>query len=354
LLFLALPPLFLFVLSYWQVGEREVQTRAAAAPSTGRFVRAADVDLFVQEAGPESGPPVLFIHAAGGWSETWRRAMTAVAAKGFRAIAVDLPPLGYSERPAGADYRTEVQAKRLVGLLDALHISCLDLVGHSFGSRPTVELAMLVPERIRALVLVSAALVVSSETATQSDGPWLLRALLEMRPLREAAIGLTLSNPRFTKWIFARFVADTAVASDALVGIYSRPLALEGTTRALGEWLPFFLTIRDASLSADRASYGKLTMPILLVWGDRDTTTPLARGQYLRTLLSGSGLVVMKGIGHMPPQENPDEFNAILLQFLAQPGNPAIPRKEQERRAAGVCRGDRDLPADDRQAARLS
>jgi pimeloyl-ACP methyl ester carboxylesterase len=263
---------------------------------------------------------VLFIHAAGGWSETWRHAMTAAAERGFHAIAADLPPLGYSERPVGGDYRTQTQARRLIALLDALGVSRVTLVGHSFGSRTTVEVALLATERVRALTLVSAALVVAPEGAPKSEPSPLLRDLLERPRLREAAIGLTLSNPSCTRWIFERFVADPAVATDEVARVYARPLAVTGTTRALGEWLKYFLTVPDTSLGSDRASYARLRMPTLLVWGERDTTTPLPRGEYLKTLIPGSQLVVMKEIGHMAPQESPAAFDAILLDFLARFG----------------------------------
>ena len=58
---------------------RESQTPASAAPQTGRFVRAADIDMFVQEAGPPDGIPVVLIHGTGAWSEIWRAALSTRA-----------------------------------------------------------------------------------------------------------------------------------------------------------------------------------------------------------------------------------------------------------------------------------
>ena len=70
----------------WQASARETETRQAAAPANGRFVRAADVDIFIQEEGPAGAPVVVFMHGMGAWSQIWRPTMTAVAGAGFRAV----------------------------------------------------------------------------------------------------------------------------------------------------------------------------------------------------------------------------------------------------------------------------
>ena len=103
----------------WQADLRENQVAGEAAPRAGRFVKAHDVDLFVQEAGDSSRAAVVFVHGTGAWSETWQPAMKAVADAGFRAIALDLPPFGYSQRPDPKHYGKEDQGRRIVGLLEA-------------------------------------------------------------------------------------------------------------------------------------------------------------------------------------------------------------------------------------------
>ena len=56
----------------WQAHARERSSRTHAAPTSGRFVRAADVEIFVQEVGRPDAPVVLFVHGMGAWSELWR------------------------------------------------------------------------------------------------------------------------------------------------------------------------------------------------------------------------------------------------------------------------------------------
>src|SRR5688572_10602462 len=96
-----------------QASLRETKTRQEAAPSTGRFVQAGDVELFIQEMGPQDGQTILFIHGTAAWSELWHETMTPLAEAGYRCIAIDIPPFGYSERPATPSYGNADQARRL-------------------------------------------------------------------------------------------------------------------------------------------------------------------------------------------------------------------------------------------------
>ncbi len=82
---------------------RERAVASESAPS-GRLVTAGDVRIFLQEAGPPDGPPVVLVHGTGAWSETWRATLAALAAAGWHAVALDLPATSVtpSVRRAGA------------------------------------------------------------------------------------------------------------------------------------------------------------------------------------------------------------------------------------------------------------
>ena len=303
----------------WQAARRETQSAAAAAPRGGRFVRAADVDVFVQEAGPAEAQALVFVHGTGAWSETWRPTMNATSAAGFRAVAMDLPPFGYSQRPAAPRYGKRDQGRRIVGVLDALGIREAVLVGHSFGGGPTVEAALLAPGRVRALVLVDAALSIRSEAGAAPQPSPLLSGLLAVEPLRDAVVATFLSNPRFTRRLLQSFIADPAAATDERVAVYQRPLSVEGTTRAFGQWLPALLVPSEPFPSESPGSYATLGVPVSVIWGDRDTITPLAQGQRLASLVPGSRLVILAGVGHIPQIEAPEKFNEALLGVLGGP-----------------------------------
>ncbi|HZM45085.1 MAG TPA: alpha/beta hydrolase [Burkholderiales bacterium] len=298
----------------WQAAEREVVTAQDGAPGTGRYVTAGDVAMFVQEAGPTDGTPVVLVHGTGAWSETWRESLTTLARAGYRAIAIDLPPFGYSQRPAQPLYGKHEQGRRIVGALDALGISGAVLVGHSFGGGPTVEAALVAPERVQGLVLVDAALGILPEGGQYEPPSPLLRAVLGVEPLRDAVVATFLTNPRFTRNLLQAFIHDPARATDARVAIYRQPLAVKGSTKAIGEWLPALLAPAGPAASENPASYRKLGMPVLVIWGDRDTITPLAQGKRLAAITPGAELMVMAGVGHIPQIEDPAGFNELLLK----------------------------------------
>ena len=259
---------------WWRAHARETLNRADAAPKSGRFVRAADVEIFVQEIGSPTAPVVLFVHGMGAWSELWRETLAATAAAGFRAVAMDLPPFGYSARPAPGAYGRQDQARRILGVLDALGVRQATLVGHSFGGGPTMEAVLLAPQRVRALVLADAAIGLD---AAGSGGGGPAATLLGVRPLRNAIVSATATNPLLSRSLLARFVARPEAVTDARIRVLQAPLVLRGATDAFGDWLLDFLTSREVSLSATPAAYRGLAMPTLIIWGDLDTTTPPAQ-----------------------------------------------------------------------------
>jgi pimeloyl-ACP methyl ester carboxylesterase len=313
--------------------QRETRLRHDEAPSMGRFVKAADVELFVQETGPSHGPPVVFVHGTGAWSEIWRATMRALADSGYRAIALDMPPFGYSSRPANADYRDEAQARRILGALDSLRIERATLVGHSFGARPTMQATFMAPARVERLVLVDAALDLArgcedarmrdaecgmrSSMPPDTSAPLALRVVLGVPPLRDAVVASTLSNPRLTGWLLSKLVSNReAAVTPARVAMLQRPFVLQGWTRGLGEWLAPFATTRTSSMATDRSRYATLTMPTLVLWGARDSLTPMPQGEDIVRLIRGARWEVLPRAGHIPAIEDEPSFDAALLDFL--------------------------------------
>jgi pimeloyl-ACP methyl ester carboxylesterase len=320
--------------------QRETRLRHDEAPSMGRFVKAADVEMFVQEEGPSHGPPVVLVHGTGAWSEIWRGTMRALADSGYRAIALDMPPFGYSSRPANADYRDEAQARRILGVLDSLRIERATLVGHSFGARPTMQATFTAPARVERLVLVDAALdltrgcagedvrgcttaVRDSFARSDTSGPLALRVVLGVPALRDAIVAATLSNPRLTGRLLSKLVSNReAAVTPERVTMLQRPFVLQGWTRGLGEWLAPFVTTRTSSMATERARYATLSMPALVIWGARDSLTPMPQGQDIARLIRGARFEVLPRAGHIPAIEDERNFNAALLDFLG----PAAPR----------------------------
>jgi pimeloyl-ACP methyl ester carboxylesterase len=292
----------------------QTQGRRATAPATGQFVTAADTNLYVQRVGDRSSPTVVFIHGTGSWSESWRPSMEQVTGLGFQAISIDLPPFGYSVPPDSGDYTKPAQARRILAALDALGVGEAVFVGHSFGAGPLMEAVLLAPQRVRAVVLVDAALGLERAPA-QGSTP--LQSLLRLRWLSEPLAAAYLTNPVFTKFLLQSFITEKERATDAWVDLYRRPLYLQGTYEGVASWLPELFAGRGLAASDDPATFAKLSVPVTLIWGETDTITPLSQGQYIERLIPGSVLLRIPQAGHIPQIEEPTAFREALARALA-------------------------------------
>jgi pimeloyl-ACP methyl ester carboxylesterase len=265
--------------------------------------------VFVQEKGPPDGIPIVLFHGTAAWSELWWRTSDALAASGFRVIALDLPPFGFSDRPG--TYTRRDQAARINDVLGALKAAPAIIVGHSFGAGAATELVMRYPDRARALVLVDAALGL---TATPSHPP----AVLQPKWLREILVSLTITNPLATKWLLRSLIAKKERALPEYVEILQRPTSLRDSTSDIADWTYYFVGADREATSADRAAYARLKQPVAILWGDKDTVTPVDQARDLQTLIPQASLTLLPGLGHIPQIEDPALFNEALLKAVAK------------------------------------
>ena len=306
----------------WQANRREVKSVTEAAPSTGHFIKANDIEVFVQESGSISGESVVLVHGTGAWSEIWRETINVLSRAGYHTIAIDVPPFGYSEKPNGVlAYSRESQAKRIIGVLDAVGIKHATLVGHSVGARPTIEAALEIPNKVDKLVLVDPALGFQSNADDnphfeQNDPSWITRLFFGIKPLRNAILETYGTNPLSTKKLFSSFVSQKEAVTDARVKMLQQPLVAKNTTSGYGDWLAYLLVSKDTSLASDFGNFKKLTMPVFIIWGNKDSVTPLWQGKRLQKLIPHSKLTVIDDVGHIPYIENTEKFNSTLLENL--------------------------------------
>lgn len=260
------------------------------------------------------------MHGTGAWSEIWRETMQRLAERGYRAVAVDMPPFGFSERPAANDYTTATQGRRLADLLTRFDRG-VTLVGHSFGARATMECVMLAPQRIRSLVLVDAALGLHALDGRAlpdvDDPPGLVSRVLAIGPVRRPLVAGLLTNPMMTRVLLQQLLNRKEAATPAVIEMLQRPLAVAGSTTALGEWLQWFVHADRPPRSGRIASYRALNIPAVVIWGSTDSVTPLAQGRAVASLFPSAPLRVLDNTGHIPAIESPSAFNAALLEFLA-------------------------------------
>ncbi|MGB3407180.1 MAG: alpha/beta hydrolase [Jannaschia sp.] len=276
-------------------------------PDRGRLVETAMGSIYVEEAGPADGEVVLLLHGSIGWSRLWSETAAALAAEGYRAIAFDMPPMGWSERPADAEYDRTTQGQRILALVDAMGIRP-HLVAHSFGAGAGAEAALADPQAFASLVIVDGAIGLGTGP---SDPP----AWTDSRLLTELATTTVIMNPLLTGAGLRAFVHRKDSITDHWTGIVEGPFRRRNTPRRIAQWLPSLLTT-PAGPSTDPGRWATLDLPVGILWGAEDTVTPLEQGERLAALIPRARLIVMPDIGHIPQIEDPAAFQAALLSVL--------------------------------------
>lgn len=276
----------------------------------GRFITVNGLQTYMVERGPIDGTPVLLLHGVFGSTYTWRNQLDVLAAHGYRAIAFDRPGAGLTDKPANVNYSHASQADFIAALLDTLNIPAVVLVAHSSGANVLAHFALRHANRIDRLVIVDGAIV------GQSGPPSFIGRLMAFPPLsRWMQIGLRLffNQKRLANSLRSMY-ADPASATHETIAAYWRAFQTRG-------WDVGFIGItRDGTHNKLSDTQMKsITAPTLLLWGERDTWTPMAQGERLRSLLPNVvTFAVIPGAGHQPMEEAPKLFNEHLLAFLGQ------------------------------------
>lgn len=275
-----------------------------------RWVRVEGRWANVVAIGPQDGEPVVFVHGLGGRWQNWLENLPAVADAGYRAIAFDLPGFGCSAMPAEritiGGYGRWVDA-----LCSELGLGAAAWVGNSMGGFVAAELAIRVPERVRRLVLVSAAGI--SVEQQRSDK---VLALL----YRSEALATYLTGFAVARAAFAARRPRLRRAAMWFVAAHperlSAPLAYE---QIGGIGTPGFVPALDAlSDYPIRDRLPEIACPTLVVWGRRDLIVPVRDADVFDELIPDTRKVVWDDVGHVAMLEAPERFNPLLLDFLAE------------------------------------
>ena len=270
--------------------------------------------MFVQVRGEKNAPAVVFVHGTGAWSEIWSLSMDDVVKSGYRAVAIDLPPFGYSIPPPSGKYDKGSQAKRILAMLDGLQIKKAIFVAHSIGSAPLMEALLQRPDRVSQLILVCGALGLDSPPTDGSDNT--MQKILRQPVIAESLTSAVFTNPALTNKLVSSFVVEKDKLTPSWLAIYQQPLKLSGSYQSIAKWIPELIAGRGKWLSDNPEAYRKINFPVLLIWGQLDTITPLSQALHLQRLIPGSGLVVIPNSGHVPMVEEAELFESELIKAL--------------------------------------
>lgn len=254
--------------------------------------------LAYDDHGPTDGAPVLLIHGHPFNRTLWQPQVEALASAGYRAITPDLR--GYGRSPATGDivYLSDF-ADDLAALLDRLEIAAAIVGGVSMGGQITMAFHARHPHRVTAMVLSD-----TSAPAETEDGK-LFRNRLADRLLTEGMDG-------YADEVIGKMLAAYNVA--ALPRVAEQVLTMMRTTDPRGA----AAALRGRAERPDfRPSLAEAAVPVLVIVGADDVYTPPADAEEIRRLVPHAHLAVIEQAGHLPGAEQPEEFNRLLLDFLA-------------------------------------
>jgi pimeloyl-ACP methyl ester carboxylesterase len=279
------------------------------------------------EAG--EGPVLLLIHGIAGYCENWRETIEPLA-RHHTVIAPDLPGHGASEA-GGGDYSIGALASGLRDLLLALGHERATLVGHSLGGGVAMQLAYQFPEMIERLVLVS------SGGLGPEVSPVLRAAAL---PGADLFISITAGAGQRVGSVLGRGLGAIGLRPNADFAEVARGYAsLEDPDRraAFLDTLRAVVGTGGQRVHAGDRLYLAEAVPVLIVWGARDSIIPVRHGEDAHRAIPGSRLEVFEDVGHMPQLEAPGRFIAVLERFLRETEPAEFDRDEWRARMRSVA-----------------
>lgn len=273
------------------------------------------------------GEVVICLHGFPDHARSFRFQLPALADAGYRAIAPTMRGYEPSSQPADADYHLIRMAEDVVGWLDDLGVERAHLVGHDWGAAIAYIAGALSPDRFSSLTTLAVPYGGRLQQGIRKLPSQILKSwymiFFQLRGVADFAVETrdwALIDRLWRAWSPGWDPGDDE--KNAL----KRTLAQPGVkAAALGYYRAMFETKSEASKQTQKLTDAKVNVPTLAFTGALDGCIDTRLYDY--TMLDDdfpAGLEVfrMQGAGHFLHQEKPQEFNALLLDWLKRSGGP--------------------------------
>jgi len=277
----------------YPAGERDIAVRWVDA---GRGLK-----IRTLESGDSSGAAVLLVHGWGANVYSWAETIPALAAAGYRVIALDLPGHGLSDKPVVEEqYTTAALTRVIMAVADAYELPRFSLVGHSLGGSLGLDLAVRGERRLDRLGLFSAVGLAWSPLIS---------------PLR-------LLSPRLVNRLTPAILTRTvlSIVLRAAFATNGRPNERDIEQYWAPSQFPEYAwacraCVHKATWGAQPASrLRSLRLPVLVLAGRHDR---LVRGTVERgRLIPHARVLSVRDAGHLVQQEAAEVSNRELIEFL--------------------------------------
>ncbi len=292
-----------------------------------RTVQTNGIELNVVDEG--EGPLVVLCHGFPELAYSWRHQVPALTVAGYRVLAPDMRGFGRSSAPRAVEaYDVTTLCADMTGLLDELDQQQAIFVGHDWGANVVWQLAVLAPERVRAVAGLSVPFV---PRAPAAPIPIMRRHLGEdfyivwfQKPgVADEALGRDVRRTLTTN---RQWTADWALEdgseprlppwlSEQELAVYVEAFERTGFTGGLNWYRNIDRNWELTESVAER----RVEQPAMFLTGELDMVRRFMPAEAMRGWVSDlRAEIVVTGAGHWVQQQAPDEVNAALLEFLAE------------------------------------
>jgi pimeloyl-ACP methyl ester carboxylesterase len=241
-----------------------------------------------------NGHPLLMMH---GWGQNLRalQPMGELLADLAKIHILDLPGFGKSEPPPPEGWDTTQYADRVVGYMDEQGIDKTDLLGHSLGGRISMRLAHKYPDRVRSIIMINSAGLQRQKTWQQSlRSQWI-------KTLRGACKISPVNRPALLDWHSQKYGSRDYLNAGQLRGTLVKTVNEDVT-----EIVP------------------QIQAPVLLLWGEADTETPVEMAHRYHQLFPNSQLITVPRRDHFIYQNEGAHLCAYYVQQFLTAQNAVL------------------------------
>jgi pimeloyl-ACP methyl ester carboxylesterase len=264
-------------------------------------VAVGDIEIAYRMSG--RGKPVVLVHGLACGQRMWFHQRRALSGR-HAVVTYDLRGHGRSDVPAeGARYSGSHFVRDLAGLIDALALERVAVVGFSMGGGPALALAAAQPERVTHLVL--------ADVGAGSDDAWRTQWLARRWVDFADRSGFDELVPDMLRSEFYKLYANRRPRWRRYMAGLIRSTPLVGLRHTLAEVLG-----KRTPLFRMRNLLQEIKVPTLVMLGQHDYVCRNA-ARLMAETIPGAVLHRIAGAGHMSPLEEPGEFNERLAAFLA-------------------------------------
>jgi haloalkane dehalogenase len=253
--------------------------------ASGHTFTADGIASFALDEGPRDGEAVVCVHGVPASAYLYRKVVPALAVRGLRGIAVDLPGLGFAERPAGFDYSWTGLGRWLRSAIDTLGLDRFHLVVHDIGGPIGFEVAATEPHRVKSLTVLNAPVAVETFH----------------RPGTFASI--------------MRYIGVTRRVPSAEIACYIPLLLGSDKGRAFLQIMRGF-EMTPAKQHLYLSAVRNTPYPVQVVWGVRDPGLTWRRYGVQAQLAAGLDHAIQLPAKHFLQEDCPDEIADAVYQFV--------------------------------------